>query len=79
MAVPTIKKATDIEKAEKPTKYHFEILLDAEIGKAYFIPKANVPYVRKAKESWCSTRDINLRVTTASEDGVNGAKIERIA
>lgn len=79
MAVPTIKKATDIKRAEKPTKYQFEILLNAEVGEAYFLPGVKVPFVRKAKDSWCSIRDINLRVTTACEDGVNGAKVERIA
>lgn len=79
LPVPIIKKTTEIARFEKPTKYHYEILLDAEIGEAYFIPGVNVQYVRKAMFSWCRNRNIELRVTIAYEEGVVGAKVERTA
>ena len=80
MGDPIIKKATEFEKVRlKETKYGFERLLDAEIGDAYFLPGANVPYVRTSKTSWCRNRDIDLRITTGRDDGVIGAIVERIA
>jgi hypothetical protein len=81
VGTPQIKKSSDFQdppRAQKASKYHFELLLKMKIGEAYFLPDANPKLVRSASYYWSKDKNVKVKVATGIEDGVTGAVVSRI-